>query len=113
MCTRGEPRNFICLAAVSRGIYQIHRGICQILPRKTVGPKYDMRQYCMIQFYLKQCDMKQYYMTQYSTAMIITQSNIRKQISAPSAPTNSAMICTPTEYCRWKEIGRASCRERV
>jgi len=23
---------------VSRGIYQIRRGICQILPRKTVGP---------------------------------------------------------------------------
>src|SRR6218665_3474670 len=34
MCSRGEPRNFICLAAVSRGIYQIRRGICQILPRK-------------------------------------------------------------------------------
>ena len=32
------PRNFICLAAVSRGIYQIRCGICQILPRKTVGP---------------------------------------------------------------------------
>ena len=29
---------FICLAAVSRGIYQIRRGICQILRRKTVGP---------------------------------------------------------------------------
>src|SRR6218665_2400368 len=41
MCTRGEPRNLICLAAVSRGIYQIHRGICQILPRKTVGPIHD------------------------------------------------------------------------
>src|SRR6218665_961373 len=38
LCYRGEPRNFICLAAVSRGIYQIRRGICQILPRKTVGP---------------------------------------------------------------------------
>jgi len=23
---------------VSRGIYEICRGICQILPRKTVGP---------------------------------------------------------------------------
>src|SRR6218665_2159774 len=38
MCNRGEPRNFICLAAVNRGIYQIRRGICQILPRKTLGP---------------------------------------------------------------------------
>src|SRR6218665_509516 len=35
---RGSPRNFICLAVVSRGIYQIRHGICQILPRKTVGP---------------------------------------------------------------------------
>src|SRR6218665_3910608 len=38
LCSRGEPRNFICLAAVSRGIYQIRRGICQISPRKIVGP---------------------------------------------------------------------------
>src|SRR6218665_1095734 len=30
----------MCLAAVSRGIYQIRRGICQILPRKTMGPTY-------------------------------------------------------------------------
>ena len=37
-CYRGEPRNFICVAAVSRGIYEIRRGICQILPRKSVGP---------------------------------------------------------------------------
>src|SRR6218665_3545343 len=36
--TGGEPRNFICLAAVSCGIYQIRRGICQIFPRQTVGP---------------------------------------------------------------------------
>ena len=39
---RGEPRNFICLAAVSRRIYQIHRGICQIFPWKTVGPTYQL-----------------------------------------------------------------------
>src|SRR6218665_2626033 len=39
MCICGEPRNFICLAAVSRGIYQIARGICQI-SAETVGPTY-------------------------------------------------------------------------
>src|SRR6218665_1329070 len=33
-----KPRKFNCVAAVSHGIYQIRRGICQILPRKTVGP---------------------------------------------------------------------------
>jgi len=35
VCIRGEPRNFICLATVSRGI-------CQILPRKTVGPTHNI-----------------------------------------------------------------------
>jgi len=33
-----KPRNFICVAAVSRGIYQIRREFCKILPRETVGP---------------------------------------------------------------------------
>jgi len=33
-----KPREFNCVAAVTRGIYQICGGICQIFPRKTVGP---------------------------------------------------------------------------
>jgi len=41
-----KPRNFTGVtaefssvnSAVPRGIYEINRGICQILPRKTVGP---------------------------------------------------------------------------
>src|SRR6218665_3330059 len=37
-----KPRKFNCVAAEfhlpCRGIYQIRRGICQIFPRKTVGP---------------------------------------------------------------------------
>jgi len=37
-----KPRNFTCGAAVfllcCPRIYQIHRGICQNLQRKTVGP---------------------------------------------------------------------------
>jgi len=33
-----KPRKFNCVAAVSRGIYQIRRGIYQIFLRKTVGP---------------------------------------------------------------------------
>jgi len=33
-----KPWNFTGVTAVSRGIYEMRRGICQILPRKTVGP---------------------------------------------------------------------------
>jgi len=33
-----KPQKFNCVSAVNRGIYQIRRGICQILPWKTVGP---------------------------------------------------------------------------
>src|SRR6218665_1974607 len=50
--TRGEPWNFICLAAVSRGIYQIRRGICQILPRNTVGPTHYFVLYTSMQIHL-------------------------------------------------------------
>lgn len=31
-------QNFIFFASVSRGIYQVSHGICQILQQKTVGP---------------------------------------------------------------------------
>lgn len=32
--------NFICVAAVSHGIYQMVCEICQILPQETVGPNF-------------------------------------------------------------------------
>ena len=38
-CCHAELRNLICVAAVSHGIYQICRWICQIWPRKTAGPR--------------------------------------------------------------------------
>src|SRR6218665_1932703 len=37
-CVTAVSRGFICPTAENRGIYQIRSGICQILPRKTVGP---------------------------------------------------------------------------
>jgi len=46
-CYRGEPRNFICVAAVNRGIYEIHRGICQNSAGKRALVITDPRQRSM------------------------------------------------------------------
>jgi len=43
MCSCGETWNFVSVAAVSGGIYQIICGICLIVPWKIVGSIYMHR----------------------------------------------------------------------